>query len=124
MSAPLQNPSHILRKRMGEWLKQRREDVGHTQASAAAKLQLDWAALVSQVERGVTAVPAHDIVLWATMLDMTPEEFATKWLYYIQPSVYHALFGKDPYALERIPRPERTAKSAPGRPPLRSVRKP
>lgn len=122
MTAPIQDPARILRVRFGEWIKQQREAQGHTQASAAAALEFGWPAMVSQVERGVSAVPAHDIPLWAAVCGLTPERFAKEWLYYIQPPVYQALYGKDPYALEKLPRPERTVKSAPGRPPLRPGR--
>jgi transcriptional regulator with XRE-family HTH domain len=119
MTAPVQDPARILRKRFGEWIKAAREEQGHTQASAAAVLDFGWPAMVSQIERGVSAIPAHDIRLWAQVLGITPEALAKEYLYYIEPAVYHALYGKDPYALEKLPRPTRTVKSAPGRPPLR-----
>ncbi|WP_405548222.1 helix-turn-helix domain-containing protein [Variovorax paradoxus] len=124
MTAPVQDPARILRKRFGAWIKQAREERNHTQASAAKVLDFGWPAMVSQIERGASAVPSHDIRLWAEVLGIPPSEMAERWLYYIEPAIYHALYGQDPYALEKIPRPQRTVNSAPGRPRARPSEKP
>ena len=79
--------------------------------------------MVSQGERGVSAIPAHDLSVWADVLGMGGAELAKKWLYYVEPSIYQCLYREDPFAIERLPRPTRTITSAPGRPALRVISK-
>ena len=97
------------------YLKERREDIGMTQLDVAVLLDYGYPAMVSQIERGLSAPPAHDLDLWAATLRMEPAAFAKKWLYYVEPDVYRALFRDDPYALEKLPRSNKTIKAAPTR---------
>lgn len=113
----------ILRKRFGLIIQARRVDLNLTQAAVAEKLSFDWPAMVSQVERGKTALPSHSIFNWADVLQMGYEPLGRLWLYYIEPDLYAALFAADPYELEELPRPIRTVYAAPGRPPLRLLPK-
>lgn len=122
MTVPLQDSALILRQRFGTWIQAKREEQNHTQASAAAVLELGWPAMVSQVERGKSAMPPHDIQRWSRVLGVTSEELAKEWLYFIQPFVYQALYGQDPYAREKLPRPQSTIKAAPGKPLARASR--
>lgn len=122
MTVPLQDSARLLRERFGVWIQAKREEQNHTQASAAAFLELGWPAMVSQIERGKSAMPPHDIQRWAKVLGITSEELAQEWLYYIQPFVYQALYGKDPYVLEKLPKPQSAIKAAPGKPLARAGR--
>lgn len=122
MTVATSNTNLVLRKRFGAFLRGKREEVGLTQMEIASLVNYGWIAMVSQIERGVSALPAHDLSLWAQALRMDAATLANMWVYYIEPDVYAALYGKDPYAIEQLPRSAKTIKAAPGRAPLRSVK--
>lgn len=110
----------IMRKRFGAWLKATREEIGLTQLDVAALLNYGYSAMVSQLERGVTAPPASDLRLLAEILRMEPEAFGKKYCYFLEPDLYHCLYGRNPYDLEKLPRSDKTIKPA-ARKPLRPV---
>lgn len=116
MSAPIQNSSMVLRKRFGAWLKRKREETGQTQEEAAIKLNMGSGAMVSQIERGMTAMPAYAMCQWAEVVRVSPEELAKEFLYHFEPGIYQALYNRDPYVIEKLSRPAPTINSAPGRP--------
>ncbi|WP_412771161.1 helix-turn-helix domain-containing protein [Ralstonia solanacearum] len=104
-----------MRSRFGSWIKQQREELGMTQLDVAMFMGYDYSVMVSQIERGVSAMPTGDLRMWAEVLRMKADELAKQYLYYCQPFIYECLYGKDPYALEKLPKPPRTIKSSPGR---------
>lgn len=111
--------AQTMRMRLGAFLKEQRESVGMTQLDVAVLVDYGYPNMVSQIERGVSALPPHDLKVWAETLRVEPAALAKKWLYFIEPDIFASLYGTDPYALEQLSRPEKTIKSAPGRPPLR-----
>jgi transcriptional regulator with XRE-family HTH domain len=108
-----------MRMRLGAFLKEQRETAGMTQLDVAVLLDYGYPNMVSQIERGVSALPPHDLKVWAETLRMEPAALAKKWLYFVEPDIFASLYGSDPYTLEQLSRPEKTIKAAPGRPPLR-----
>ncbi|RCW70107.1 transcriptional regulator with XRE-family HTH domain [Pseudorhodoferax soli] len=111
----------MLRMRFGATLKGRRQDLGFTQGDIAERLGIE-ANMVSQVERGVTALPMHDLQRWAAALRMPKAALADRFAFYNLPDFYCARYNKDPYAVEELARPALTARSAPGRPAERGAR--
>ncbi|WP_371467322.1 helix-turn-helix domain-containing protein [Achromobacter sp. NFACC18-2] len=95
-----------MRKRFGAWLKEAREAAGLTQLDLAATLDYAYPTTVSQIERGASALPTGELARWAEAINVSPKKLADKYLYFIEPFLYMALHGKDPYAVENLPRPE------------------
>lgn len=122
MTVKLDSSNAILRSRFGAWIKERREALGYTQLEMSSKVNYAYAAMVSQIERGASALPPHDLRLWAEVLEVKHDEFAMTYLYYCQPFIYQCLTGKDPYVSERLPKAPKTVMSAPGRPSVRRAR--
>lgn len=106
MTAPITHTYRTLRKRFGQWLKHRREEIGLTQLDLALRLDYGYPTTVSQIERGLASLPAHDARTWAEMLRVPPEEFARKYLYHLDPFVYQLLYGESPFDLEQLPVPD------------------
>lgn len=104
-----------LRMRFGAFLKGRRLDLEMTQGDIASHLGIE-PNMVSQVERGITALPMHDLKRWAVALHMPEAELADRFAFYNLPDYYCARYNEDPYKVEELPRPILTARSAPGRP--------
>src|ERR1700752_3919687 len=80
-----------LRKQAGDWLKQRRADVGLSQADLAARLGLKYYTFISQVENGFSRVPTETMAAWATELGLEPAAFAKHLLMYYEPELYRLL---------------------------------
>jgi transcriptional regulator with XRE-family HTH domain len=111
----------VLRARFGAWLKEKREDAGLTQLDVAAFLDYAYPVMVSQVERGASVLPEHDLRLWSEVLRVNSKEFAKQFLYFCRPFIYECMYGVDPYVREKLPRGAKTIRSAPGvRSPRRS----
>lgn len=113
MTVPIDNTNAILRARFGAWLKAQREQAGLTQLELCIQLDYAQPTMVSQVERGASALPEHDLVTWAEILRIKTPEFAKQYTYFCRPFVYEALYGKDPFAAEKLPRSGKTIKPAP-----------
>lgn len=62
------------RKQLGRWLKQMREEAGLTQADLAKALGYDNAQIISNIERGVSAIPQKRIKDFAQHLKCEPME--------------------------------------------------
>ena len=62
------------RKQLGKWLKAMREAAGLTQADLAKALQYDNAQIISNIERGVSAIPQKRIKDFAHYLKVEPME--------------------------------------------------
>jgi len=106
MSLPVSNTNKILRRRFGGWLKSVREQAGLTQLDVAAILDYAYPTTISQVERGASALPPGELARWAEAIHAPPKKVAEMYLYYIEPFLYTALYGKDPFSLEKLPRPQ------------------
>jgi transcriptional regulator with XRE-family HTH domain len=122
MTVKTDSSTAVLRARFGAWLKEAREETGLTQLEMAVHLDYGYPMMVSQVERGVTVMPEHDMRMWATVLRLDVVEFAKQYLYYCKPFVYECLYGKDPYAAEKLPRSAKTISPAPKRVPKRTAK--
>jgi len=108
MTVPTSNTARIMRKRFGAWLKETREAAGLTQLDLAALLDYAYPTTVSQIERGVSALPPAELALWAEAIRVSPKKLAETYLYYLEPYLYAAVHGRDPYAAEKLPRPDPT----------------
>ncbi len=62
------------RKELGKWIKDRREQINMTQASLARNLGYDNAQIISNIERGVSAIPQKRIPDFAEALKSDPVE--------------------------------------------------
>lgn len=62
------------RKALGKWLKVKREEVKLTQAGLAKALGYDNAQIISNIERGVSAIPQKRIPDFAQSLKCEPME--------------------------------------------------
>lgn len=93
-----------MRKRFGAWLKASREAAGLTQLALADNLDYAYPTTISQIERGVSALPPAELSRWAAAIHLSPREVADTYLYYNEPAVWAMLHGEDPYALEELPR--------------------
>ena len=83
-----------LRKKAGDWLKQRRADAGLSQIDLAARLGLKYYTFISQVENGFSRVPTEAMEAWATQLGLEPAAFAKHLLLYYEPELHRLLFGR------------------------------
>lgn len=115
MTVKLDRSSEVLRGRFGAWLKAKREEAGLTQLDVAVVLDYAYSVAVSQIERGATALPAHDLKLWAKALRINQKEFGKQYAYHCHPFLYECLWGLDVFEAEELPRSQKTIKSAPGR---------
>jgi DNA-binding XRE family transcriptional regulator len=86
----------LARKLAGDWLKQRRADVGLSQVDLAGRLGLKYYTFISQVENGFSRVPTEAMEAWATQLGLDPSAFARHLLFYYEPELHRLLFGVKP----------------------------
>ncbi|PIS12155.1 MAG: XRE family transcriptional regulator [Bdellovibrio sp. CG10_big_fil_rev_8_21_14_0_10_47_8] len=61
-------------KRMGNFLKQKREQQGLTQAQVADKLGYGSPQFISNIERGISRVPLRSLKLFINVYDLKPDE--------------------------------------------------
>lgn len=94
----------IMRKRLGAYLKQLREEAGLTQRDVAEKLGYDYYTMVSQIERGLSRLPVEDLLKWAELLRVDPKKLGKTVLYWTDPYVYQALYGVNPLDEQKLPR--------------------
>ncbi|MEM1160988.1 MAG: helix-turn-helix transcriptional regulator [Pseudomonadota bacterium] len=83
-----------LRRRLGRWLKLRREEKGMTQAELAEALNLRYYSFISQVENGVGRIPQELYPLWSKALNVKEEDFAWVLLAHLEPGLFRMLTGK------------------------------
>lgn len=95
-----------MRHRFGAWLKEQRISAGLTQLDLAAALDYAYPTTVSQIERGASAMPTGELARWAAAINLRPDQVGEKYLYFIEPWLFHALRGTDPYVEENLPKPE------------------
>jgi transcriptional regulator with XRE-family HTH domain len=108
MSVPTSRSNKRLRMRYGANLQQAREALGLTQLDVAVALEYGYSTTVSQIERGKSALPEHDLYTWALVLRQDPAKFAKAYLYFLHPNVFRCLYGVSPYDLEGLPQSEKT----------------
>ncbi|MBN3852828.1 helix-turn-helix transcriptional regulator [Paraburkholderia sp. Ac-20340] len=108
MTVPLDNTTAVLRQRFGAWLREKRDEVGMTQNEMCVELDYSQPAMISQVERGSSALPEHDMLTWAALLRIPREEFTRTYLYYCRPFVYEAMFKLNPFQQQGLARPAKT----------------
>jgi transcriptional regulator with XRE-family HTH domain len=80
------------RKGAGRFLRDRRRDVGITQADIARVLGLHNTQTVSQIEAGKARVPPARYVEYATALKMDPKDFVRELFRYYDPEAWRILF--------------------------------
>lgn len=107
--------TEVLRMRFGAWLKLQREDIGMTQLDLAVLLDFRQAVMVSQVERGVSALPEYLLGAWADSLRIRRADFANQYTYYCRPFIFEALHGVSPFEKEQVPRSSKTISSRLGK---------
>ncbi|MEM9148139.1 MAG: helix-turn-helix transcriptional regulator [Pseudomonadota bacterium] len=90
------DPSKELRRRLGRWLKKRREDQALTQADLANLLGLRYYSFVSQVENGLGRIPQDLYEAWAKALDLPVQDFAWTVLAHLEPGLYRLLRDQPP----------------------------
>lgn len=81
-----------LRKEAGRWLKEKRVEVGYTQADIAEKIGKKFFTFVSQIENGTSRVPPEMYVVWAAALNMDVSAFTKHLMKYYDPFTYAAIF--------------------------------
>lgn len=81
-----------LRKEGGQWLKELREQAGHTQRSFAIAVGVDYYTFISQIETGRGSVPKERYAIWAEKLGMNPKDFLRQYMKFFDPISYEILF--------------------------------
>lgn len=105
----------LMRRRAGSYIKGLRTDAGLTQAQIAKALGYEYYTMISQIESGKARIPSEDIATWANLLKVDVVEFAKMLLSFMDPSLYHAIFGgQHPFVREGLrsgtePRHKRTS---------------
>jgi transcriptional regulator with XRE-family HTH domain len=89
------------RKRAGAWLKGLREEAGLTQLELASRLGFKYYAFVSQVETGLSRVPAGKMEVWAQAVGMEPRRFVQRLLAFYEPELHRVLYEGESCSLER-----------------------
>lgn len=79
---------------LGAELKQARVNAGLTQKALAAKLELEYYTMISQMELGYISIPASLWLPIANSLSLNSSEWVLRCLNEYQPEVYRALFHK------------------------------
>jgi transcriptional regulator with XRE-family HTH domain len=83
-----------LRKEAGLWLKELRERRGLSQRQMAEKVGGSYYTFISQLESGRGRIPPDRYLVWADVLDVSPEVFVRNLLRYYDPVTYSILFGQ------------------------------
>jgi transcriptional regulator with XRE-family HTH domain len=88
--------SSDLRKKAGQWLKERRCDLGLSQRELSQRVNMEYYTFISQIEAGRGRVPADRLRDWSIALEIDPRVFATTLLQYYDPHTYDMMFeGKN-----------------------------
>jgi transcriptional regulator with XRE-family HTH domain len=82
-----------LRKGAGVWLRDRREEIGLSQADLAKLVGADYYSFISQIENGRGKIPSDRFLVWANSLRVPPKSFVEQMLKYYDPQVYSILFA-------------------------------
>jgi len=84
-----------LRKEAGLWLKELREKRGLSQRQMAEKVGGNYYTFISQLESGRGRIPPDRYLVWADVLNISPEVFVRNLLRYYDPVTYAILFGQN-----------------------------
>ena len=87
-----------LRKEAGLWLKELREQRGLSQRQMAEKVGGNYYTFISQLESGRGRIPPDRYLIWADVLNISPEVFVRNLLRYYDPVTYSILFGQNEVA--------------------------
>jgi len=82
-----------LRNQAGRWLRELRENCGLSQRQLAAKVGAEYYTFISQLETGRGRIPPDRYLVWATALEVDPQEFVRTLMAYYDPVTYGILFG-------------------------------
>jgi transcriptional regulator with XRE-family HTH domain len=83
-----------LRKEAGLWLKELREKRGLSQRQMAEKVGGNYYTFISQLESGRGRIPPDRYLVWADVLNISPEAFVRNLLRYYDPVTHSILFGQ------------------------------
>jgi len=81
-----------LRRELGRWLKQMREESNLSQRQLADLLGIEYYTFISQLETGRGRIPPERYVDWASSFGMTPRDFVMVLLRHYEPSTFSSLF--------------------------------
>jgi transcriptional regulator with XRE-family HTH domain len=87
------NPMQNRRKRTGEWLRELREKRGLSQRELARRVGAEFYTFISQLEHGWGHVPPDRYLVWATALQIEPQEFVRGLMQHDDPMAYDIIFG-------------------------------
>ena len=82
-----------LRNQAGRWLRELRENCGLSQRQLAAKVGAEYYTFISQLETGRGRIPPDRYLVWATALEVDPQEFVRTLMSYYDPVTYRILFA-------------------------------
>lgn len=80
-----------LRRSLGQWLKERREAKGLTQADLGLALGIKYYSFISQVENGIGRIPQELYGPWADSIGVAREEFAWMAISRLEPGLFEML---------------------------------
>lgn len=101
-AAFVDNAKH-LRRDLGDWLRQRRQDAGLTQADLAGRLGIRYYSFVSQVEHGIGRIPQDLYGPWAEALGLDRRRFAVTILRHLEPGLYELIDDEPEQAAPSCP---------------------
>jgi transcriptional regulator with XRE-family HTH domain len=74
------------RSKAGCWLRGLREKRGLSQRDLAAKVGAEYYTIISQLESGRGQIPPDHYLVWATALEIAPEEFVRALMSFYDPA--------------------------------------
>ena len=75
-----------LREQAGSWLRELRENCGLSQRQLAAKVGAEYYTFISQLETGRGRIPPDRYLVWASALNVEPQEFVRILTSYYDPA--------------------------------------
>lgn len=84
-----------LRREAGEWLRNRREELGLSQTDLAKLVGAEYYSFISQIENGRGKIPSNRFRDWAVSLRMEPKFFVQNILKYYDPHTHAILFENE-----------------------------
>jgi transcriptional regulator with XRE-family HTH domain len=91
-----------LRRAVGEWLRNLREQRGLSQRDLAKLVGADYYTFISQLETGRGRVPSDRCKLWANALGVDSKTFMKTLLRYYEPVTYDILFDDEETATRNL----------------------
>ena len=75
-----------LRKQAGRWLRELRENCGLSQRQLATRVGAEYYSVISQLEAGRGRIPPDRYLVWASALNVEPQEFVRILTSYYDPA--------------------------------------